>query len=62
MDVEVKEECDGCQAHISWVDLAYTCSYNCTWCPECADGFGHVCPNCSGELRRRARRTQALPK
>lgn len=56
----MQEHCDGCAAHISYVDTAYVCGDDCTWCPECADGYGHVCPNCSDELRKRGRRTRAV--
>lgn len=55
-----KEACDGCDQHISWVDTAFVCDHECTWCPECAEGYAMVCPNCSGELRKRPRRTQPV--
>lgn len=33
---------------------AYICSFECTFCLDCADEvFGGKCPNCGGELVRR---------
>lgn len=33
---------------------AMICSFECTFCAECAeDKFGGTCPNCGGELLRR---------
>jgi len=47
------EECQKCSAHISCIDDAYACELECTFCPDCAEQYGHTCPNCSGELRLR---------
>jgi uncharacterized protein len=60
MELQFKDACDGCMAELTWIDEAYICSYECTWCPECAEDRAMVCPNCSGELRRRPRRTRAV--
>ena len=36
---------------------ARICSFECTFCADCADGaLGGLCPNCGGELVRRPRR------
>ena len=36
---------------------ALICSFECTFCRDCADGILHGrCPNCGGELVRRPRR------
>ncbi|MXG88936.1 DUF1272 domain-containing protein [Nocardioides flavescens] len=36
------------------------CSYECTWCRECATSvLGGTCPNCGGELVRRPVRPAA---
>lgn len=33
---------------------AMICSFECTFCLDCAEGkFGSICPNCGGELVRR---------
>ena len=42
-------------------DRALICSFECTFCDDCADTvLGGVCPNCGGELVRRPRRPAAL--
>ncbi|HEU4844215.1 MAG TPA: DUF1272 domain-containing protein [Burkholderiaceae bacterium] len=39
---------------------ARICSFECTFCADCADGvLGGVCPNCGGEFVRRPRRPAA---
>lgn len=36
---------------------ARICSFECTFCSDCADAKLHgICPNCGGELVRRPRR------
>ena len=35
---------------------AAICSFECTFCVECAEAMEHVCPNCAGELVPRPRR------
>lgn len=38
-------------------DAAYICTFECTFCRDCAEGkLGLQCPNCGGELVRRPRR------
>jgi len=59
-ELAYKESCGGCDEHISYVGTAYVCDAECTWCPECAEGYGMVCPNCSGELWKRPRRTKPV--
>ncbi len=58
--LQYKDACDGCTTHLSWIDACFICSHECTWCPDCAEGYGFVCPNCSGELMTRPRRTQPI--
>jgi hypothetical protein len=55
-----KDACEACAKQLDWIDTSFICSFECTWCPECADGMGMVCPNCSGELVKRPRRTQTV--
>ncbi|ARO13378.1 urease-associated protein [Ketogulonicigenium robustum] len=39
---------------------ARICSFECTFCADCADGvLGGLCPNCGGELVRRPIRPAA---
>jgi hypothetical protein len=35
---------------------AYICSFECTFCRNCAFEMHHRCPNCGGELVSRPRR------
>ena len=37
---------------------ARICSFECTFCPACADAMASVCPNCGGELVRRPLRAR----
>ena len=55
----MKPSCECCD-----VDLppdatdARICSFECTWCAECADTcVAGTCPNCGGDLRPRPTRT-----
>jgi DNA-binding winged helix-turn-helix (wHTH) protein len=53
--LRMKQRCDRCDASIDRDELAYICSYECTFCAQCAAGLS-ACPNCGGELVRRPRR------
>jgi uncharacterized protein len=35
---------------------AFICTFECTFCADCAGALEHVCPNCGGKLVRRPRR------
>ena len=35
---------------------AFICSFECTFCAECADALDDLCPNCGGELTDRPTR------
>jgi hypothetical protein len=54
--LEMRAACERCEAPLGHEDLAFICSYECTFCAPCAIGQAQVCPNCSGELVRRPRR------
>jgi uncharacterized protein len=42
---------------------AFICSFECTFCADCADALDEICPNCGGEmLDRPTRRGAALAK
>jgi uncharacterized protein len=56
MALELRAECERCGAALAADADARICSYECTFCPECAAAMDDVCPNCSGELVRRPRR------
>ena len=53
--LELRPNCECCDRDLPpESELARICTYECTFCSECADGhFGGICPNCGGELVRR---------
>jgi len=52
--LEMKPACERCgRALPPTADDAFICSYECTFCANCADG---PCPNCGGVLERRPTR------
>jgi hypothetical protein len=57
MSLALKEACERCSAHLGFGDTAFICSYECTFCADCATQLDQVCPNCGGELVRRPRRS-----
>jgi two-component system, LytTR family, sensor kinase len=59
MHLEMKARCEKCTAVLKADGQAYICSYECTFCPECAVNLHRICPNCGGELVRRPLRTIA---
>jgi len=56
--LEMRSRCEKCQVRLGASDLGFICSYECTFCPECAERMAHKCPNCGGELVRRPRRAR----
>lgn len=56
MTLDMRPQCEKCDAPLDFRDLAFICSHECTFCPACAVSMGQVCPNCGGELVRRPRR------
>lgn len=56
MTLEMRELCEKCEADLAADDNAFICSYECTFCPDCAEEMDAVCPNCGGELVQRPRR------
>jgi hypothetical protein len=59
MSLEMRTSCGGCGAALVPDGPAFICSYECTYCPACAEASGR-CPNCQGELVPRPRR-QSVP-
>ncbi len=59
MTLEMKTGCEKCEAGLEHRAAAYICSFECTFCPDCADAMARICPNCGGELVRRPRRSAA---
>ena len=53
--LELRPNCEICDADLPPAsDKARICSYECTFCADCADTTLHdVCPNCGGNLMPR---------
>ena len=58
--LKMKSECESCKAKLQSAEIAFICSYECTFCPDCTESLDHICPNCDGELIRRPKRTKAV--
>ncbi|WP_425430319.1 DUF1272 domain-containing protein [Deinococcus planocerae] len=56
----MKAACEHCRTPLTADGEATICSFECTFCPACAEAMDHVCPNCGGELVTRPRRTRSL--
>lgn len=56
MALEMRPVCEKCSRPLAADGAAYICSYECTFCAECAQAMNAVCPNCGGELAARPRR------
>jgi uncharacterized protein len=56
MALEMRSNCEKCQAALAPTDAAYICAFECTFCASCATEMKNVCPNCGGELVRRPRK------
>jgi uncharacterized protein len=59
MALEMRPVCERCDAALGHGGEARICSYECTFCPSCAEQMSGVCPNCGGELVARPRRVAA---
>jgi hypothetical protein len=53
--LELRPNCECCDRDLLPASLdARICSFECTFCQDCAEGvLGGCCPNCGGELVRR---------
>lgn len=57
MTLEMRSECEKCARLLPPdSDIAYICSYECTWCAPCTEAMNHICPNCGGDLQHRPTR------
>jgi hypothetical protein len=59
VSLEMRAECERCGAPLALDGAARICSFECTFCIECADALDGRCPNCGGELVSRPRREGA---
>ena len=53
--LELRPNCERCDRDLPPESAeARICSYECTFCADCAEGpLGNVCPNCGGGFERR---------
>ena len=59
--LKMKAGCERCAGVLPPdTSAAYICSFECTFCEACATSMQHICPNCSGELVQRPKRTRSL--
>ncbi len=56
MALEMRPTCERCEAQLAADGEATICSYECTFCPDCATAMDNICPNCRGELVARPKR------
>jgi hypothetical protein len=58
MSLEMRTICEQCGRSLKPTSEAFICSYECTFCPECAETMRKICPNCRGELVSRPKRKE----
>jgi len=46
--LELRPNCERCDRDLPPAADARICSYECTFCPDCAEALANVCPNCGG--------------
>ena len=59
--LQLRPNCECCDRDLPPAsDEARICTFECTFCADCADRrFGGICPNCGGDLVRRPIRPPA---
>jgi len=55
----MKTACERCGTALEPDGQATICTFECTFCVDCAEAMEHFCPNCGGELVARPRRKTA---
>lgn len=59
--LEMRPDCERCGVDlVAEAPGAFICSFECTFCAECAEALDDRCPNCGGELMDRPTRAKAL--
>ncbi len=52
--LQLRPNCECCDRDLPPEAEARICTFECTFCPGCAEErFGGVCPNCGGDFTRR---------
>jgi len=58
--LDMRPDCERCGADLPpSAGGAFICSFECTFCADCADALDERCPNCGGELTDRPTRAEA---
>lgn len=58
MSLEMRPDCERCGCDLPPdVGGAFICSFECTYCAQCAEALDERCPRCGGELLDRPTRT-----
>lgn len=58
--LDMRPDCENCGADLPPDNGgAFICSFECTFCADCAEGMDERCPNCGGELLDRPTRVGA---
>ncbi|MCJ2179967.1 DUF1272 domain-containing protein [Novosphingobium album (ex Hu et al. 2023)] len=59
MALEMRPDCERCGTDLpAEAPGAFICSFECTYCAECAEDLDDMCPNCGGELTDRPTRAK----
>lgn len=59
--LEMRPDCERCGVDLpAFAGGAFICSFECTFCADCADAMDERCPNCGGELLDRPTRSKAM--
>ncbi len=52
--LDMRPDCERCGTDLPAQDPgAFICSFECTFCADCANELDDLCPNCGGELMDR---------
>ncbi len=59
--LDMRPDCERCGSDLPPSSPgAFICSFECTFCAECAEALDDHCPNCGGELLDRPTRAKKL--
>ena len=59
--LEMRPDCERCGVDLpAEAPGAFICSFECSFCTDCADALDDLCPNCGGELVDRPTRAACL--
>lgn len=48
--LRMKTECEHCKTKLARKEVAYICSFECTYCKSCSEKMHFTCNNCQGAL------------